>query len=676
MKRIIISVLALFAVLTAVQAKTTDIVLKSPDGKTSVNIVAGGPSLSYSVTRGGLEVLSPSELAMTIRTSGKSGDKDVVTGGSVKKVKNGKIDNVLHPEFYKYSSLKESYNEVTLTLNDGFGVVFRAYDEGVAYRFFSTAVKAGDKVIGEVAQYNFSKDYHAYVPYSNGQQGQNPYQCSFESKYTYTPISGFRTDWPAFSPLLVCLDGGMKVAITESDLESYPGMFLRKNLDKENALYGAFANIPSETEMDRMHRQVKAVAYSDIQAEIHKSASKSAPRYFPWRVLAISDKDTQLAENPIVWLLGAENRIGDTSWIKPGMVAWDYWNNWGLSGVDFKSGLNTETWKYYIDFASKNGIEYVVLDEGWNPEREADLTLVSPGVDLEELVRFAKEKNVGLFLWAISYTLDKQLEEVCQKYSAMGIKGFKVDFIDRDDQQAVEMNYRIAETCAKYHLLLDLHGMYKPAGFNRTFPHVLNYEGVWGLENMKWSTDDIIEYDVTYPYIRMLAGPLDYTQGAMRSVGQPRRGRNGVSGFVPSFSYPSSQGTRSHQVAMYAVLDSPLAMLADSPSAYMKEQETTDFIVRFPTTWDETRVLQGEVGQFIVTARRKGNKWYVGGLNGWTARDIVLDLGFTGSKTVEIYKDGINVDKIPVDYKLEKVELSGPVTIHMAPGGGFAAIIE
>lgn len=606
---------------------------------------------------------------MTFNKSEKSGIKQVSIGGTVKSAKTMTVNNVIDAPFYKFSSLNEQYNQVNLNLNDGFGVIFRAYNEGVAYRFYATTLHADDEVTAELAEYNFSKDYNAYVPYSNSTKA-NPYQCSFESKYTYAPISEFRTDWPAFSPILVCIDGGKKVAITESDIESYPGMFIRKNLSKDNSLFGAFANIPSKTEKDSWHRQEMAIEYSDVLAKINNDSSKNNPRYFPWRVLAISDIDTELPENPIVYLLGNDNKIGDYSWVKPGKVAWDYWNNWGLAGVDFQSGLNNETWKYYIDFASKNGIEYVVLDEGWYPERDADIMKATEGIDLEELVSYAKERNVGLFLWAISYTLDNQLEEACQKYSAMGIKGFKVDFIDRDDQKAVEMNYRIAEMTAKYHLLLDLHGMYKPAGFNRTFPHVLNYEGIWGLENMKWSTEDIIEYDVTYPYIRMLAGPLDYTQGAMRSVGSIRRG------FVPNMSYPSSQGTRAHQVAMYAVLDSPLAMLADSPTSYMKEQETTDFIVRFPTVWDETRILQGEVGQYIVTARRSGDNWYIGGMTNWTAREITLDLSFTNCEKAEVYRDGINVNKIPVDYKIETVSAKEPLNIKMAPGGGFAIIVE
>mgnify|MGYP002856203767 FL=1 len=670
MKRILTSLICMALALSAWSAKSDVYKLASPDGATIVSVNAGGKTLTYSVQRNGQEVLGTSAMSMTLRTTRKNKINEFQVGGTVKKAVTSSVNRQIDAPFYKFSTLQEKYNQLDLTLNDGFGILFRAYDHGVAFRFYATSLQKDDIVLDELTEYNFGKDYEAFIPYGNGKES-NPYQLSFESKYTRAPISTFRDDWPAFSPLLVCLDGGMKVAITESDLEAYPGMFLRKNLQKANSLVGAHANIPSKTQKDSWHQQEMAIEYSDIMAIIRKDSSKKAPRNFPWRVLAITDNDAQLAETPLVYLLGEENRIGDTSWIKPGKIAWDYWNNWALEGVDFESGLNNETWKYYIDFASKNGIEYVIFDEGWYQERAGDIMAITPGLDVEELVKYANERNVGIILWAISYTLDKDLEGACKYFSEMGVKGFKVDFIDRDDQEAVELNYRVAEMMAKYHLLLDLHGMYKPAGFNRTFPHTLNYEGIWGLENMKWSTEDIIEYDVTFPFIRMLAGPVDYTQGAMRSVGNTRRG------FAPSFSYPASQGTRSHQIGMYVVLDSPLAMLADSPTAYEKEPETTQFIASIPTVWDETRILEGEVGKFIVTARRSGDKWYIGGLTGWTPKDVSLDLGFTGCKKATIYKDGINVNKIPIDHKIETVPVtSEPLSVRMAPGGGFAIILE
>ena len=343
---------------------------------------------------------------------------------------------------------------------------------------------------------------------------------------------------------------------------------------------------------------------------------------------------------------------------------------WNITGVDFTAGINTQTYKYYIDFASANGIEYVVLDEGWSDP--LDIMRIKPVIDLRELCRYAESKGVGLVLWAVSYVLDKDLEKACKTYSRMGIKGFKVDFMDRDDQTIPEQLYRIAEMAANYQMIVDYHGMYKPAGMNRTWPNVLNFEGVWGLEQMKWSRDDMVEYDVTFPYIRMLSGQVDYTPGAMRN--QLRHE------FTPNNGNPTSQGTRARQVAEYVVFDAPFEMLCDNPSAYMKEQETTDFITAIPTVWDETRILQGEIGKYIVTARRKGEKWYIGGLTNWDARDISLDLsGLTkGTHAVTVYRDGVNATRNATDYVLDSLEIpmNKPFLVHLAPGGGFAMVIE
>ena len=416
--------------------------------------------------------------------------------------------------------------------------------------------------------------------------------------------------------------------------------------------------------------QVFVDTYTGNLAVIKENASKKAPRHFPWRALAIAEQETSLPTNNLVYLLASPNRIGDTSWIKPGKVAWDWWNDWNITGVDFKAGINTQTYKYYIDFASRNGIEYVVLDEGWS--EPLDILKVNGDIDLRELVRYAASKKVDLVLWAVSYVLDNNLERACEIYSKMGIKGFKVDFMNRDDQVVTEQLYRIASTAARYHMLIDYHGMYKPAGMNRTWPNVINFEGVWGLEQMKWSRDDMVVYDVTFPFIRMLSGPVDYTQGAMRNAVK--------SEYVPNNSNPMSQGTRARQVAEYIVFDSPLVMLCDNPTAYMKEQETVDFITDIPTVWDETRILQGALGKFIVTARRSGDKWYVGGLTDWSERDLSLDLSnlVKGQHNAVLYRDGINAVRNGTDYRIEPVEIQSkkPFLVHMAPGGGFVLVIE
>ena len=660
MKRFLTFCLLVLLSAGAVQAKTYQ--LTSPDGRTAVTVDVQD-QIRWSVTHDGTQVLAPSALSMTIE------GREIGLKARVKKAQTEKVDRTIAAPFWRQASLHDCYNQLTLTLDGGWGVTFRAYDgEGVAYRFWSTAVRKGDRVKAEKAEFNFGKDHTAYVPYSSGGK-KNPFRTSFESRYTVAPLSAFRSDELAFSPLLVCFDGGLRVEITDADIESYPGMFLGKG-EKACSLKGAFAPVPEAVKETPERGQVIVERYGTDLAVIRADASKKAPRNFPWRVLAIADDDTGLPVNNLVYLLASPSRVDDISWIRPGKVAWDWWNWWNITGVDFEAGINTETYKYYIDFAAKNGIEYVVLDEGWSDP--LDILKIKPVIDLKELTRYAASKNVGLVLWAVSYVLDKDLEEACRRYAEMGIKGFKVDFMDRDDQTIPEQLYRIAEAAARHHLFLDFHGMYKPAGMDRTWPNVLNFEGVWGLEQLKWSRDDMVSYDVTFPYIRMLSGPVDYTPGAMRNQLKDE--------FVPYNRNPSSQGTRSHQVAEYVIFDAPFEMLCDNPSAYMKEQETTDFLTAIPTVWDETRVLQGQVGQYIVTARRSGSKWYVGGLTGWEARDLKLDLGtlVQGRHNARLYRDGANAARNATDYKLEPVAVQGgePFQVHLAPGGGFVLVIE
>ena len=364
----------------------------------------------------------------------------------------------------------------------------------------------------------------------------------------------------------------------------------------------------------------------------------------------------------------------DISWIKPGKVAWDWWNNWNIWGVDFKAGINNETYKYYIDFAAEKGIEYVILDEGWAVNGKADLFQVVPEIDLPMLVKYAESKGVGIVLWAGYAAMDKDMERVCQHYSEMGVKGFKVDFMDRDDQIVVNFYERMAATAAKYHLFIDFHGAYKPTGLSRTYPNILNYEGVFGLEQCKWikSDVDMMQYDVTIPFIRMLAGPMDYTPGAMRNASK--------NCYSPNWSEPMSQGTRCHQLAEYIVFDAPFAMLCDAPTAYRQEPECTELIASIPTVWDETLMLGGQIGQYVVTAKRKGSVLYIGALTNWNKRSFELDLTKSGitSGTITMFVDGPNAHRKGVDYQKKEIPVpaDGKLTLELAPGGGAVVIIR
>lgn len=654
--------LAAFAgALTAGSSAAKVYKLSSPDGRTAVEVDVQ-KQITWSVRHGGQQVLAPSAISLT------AAGNVIGYDARVKSARTEKIRGTVAAPFWRQAVIEERYNELELTLPDGWSLTFRAYDgEGVAYRFSSTSLKKGDRITAEQAEFNFDRDYTAYVPYNP--DTEHPFATSFESKYTVAPLSAFRSDALAFSPLLVCLDGGLRVEVTDADIESYPGMFLKKG-SRSLSLEGSFAPVPAATRETPRRGQVVVDRYSDDLAVIRENASKKAPRHFPWRVLAIAESDADLPVNNLVYLLASPSRVKDISWIKPGKVAWDWWNDWNITGVDFEAGINTRTYKHYIDFAAENGIEYVVLDEGWSAP--LDIMKLNPAIDLKELAKYASSKGVDLVLWAVSYVLDKDLEKACKTYSKMGIKGFKVDFMNRDDQEVTEQLYRIAEAAARHQMLVDYHGMYKPAGMNRTWPNVLNFEGVWGLEQMKWTTEDIVEYDVTFPYIRMLSGPVDYTPGAMRNALKRE--------FAPNNSNPVSQGTRARQVAEYVVFDAPFEMLCDNPSAYRKEQETTDFITAIPTVWDETRILQGTVGQYIVTARRSGTRWYIGGLTGWEARDLSLDLSglVKGKHSAVLYRDGVNAARNATDYKIETVEVQSkkPLPVHMAPGGGFVLVID
>ena len=472
-----------------------------------------------------------------------------------------------------------------------------------------------------------------------------------------------------FLPLVVEAAEGIKLCLTESHLEDYPGLYLQA--DEGNSLKGLSARYP---------KQLKQGGHNNLQMLVLEReqfiAKVKGERSFPWRIAMISRSDADMANNNLSYLLGAPCRLDDTSWIRPGKVAWDWWNDWNIGGVDFKSGVNTATYKHYIDFAGEHGIEYVILDEGWAVNLKADLMQVVPEINLKEIIDYAATKNVGIILWAGYWAFERDMENVCRHYSQMGVKGFKVDFMDRDDQIITDFYYRTAATCARYHLLVDFHGAFKPAGLNRTYPNAINFEGVFGLEQLKWipKGHDQVTYDCQVPFIRQAGGPLDYTQGAMI---------NSVKGaYAPSNSLPMSQGTRCHQLGLYMVFDSPLSMLCDSPTNYrILGGDCTGFIAKVPTTWDETRVLAGEIGKYVVTARRKGSTWYVGGITNWDARDVKVDTSVlgSGSWTMESFTDGINATRRADDFchkTATTVAAGSTIDLHMAPGGGFAIILR
>lgn len=633
--------------------------LKSPDGKLITSISLDN-KINYSVSHEGDIILNPSNLSVQL-------DNGLVwgIGSNLQNSKTVSVNQEILASFYKRNIIKDHYNELTLSFKEKFNLIFRAYNDGVAYRFASTGNK--DFIVkNEEASFNFEKDFNAFIPYVKGEfkDIESQYSNPFENKYTYTLLSKMNRNLLAFSPLVMNLDGGKKVCLAESDLENYPGMFLI-NTDGSTSLRSNFAPYPAVTKQGGYNQLQKIVTSRENFIAKCKAKAK-----LPWRAIIVSKEDKELADNDMVYKLATPSRLNDLSWIKPGKVAWDWWNSWGLSNVDFVAGINNPTYMAYIDFASKNGIEYVILDEGWAVNKQADLFQVVPEIDLKKLIAYAKSKNVDIILWAGYYAFDRDMERVCKHYSEMGIKGFKIDFMDRDDQLMVDFNYRAAKTAAKYKLLVDFHGTYKPTGINRTYPNVINFEAVHGLEQMKWTGPELdqVTYDVTIPFIRMVAGPLDYTQGAMRNA--TKRTHRGIN------DEPMSQGTRCRQLAEYVVFESPLNMLCDSPTNYDKEQECTNFISTIPTVWDNTIAMNGEIGKYVSIARQKKDVWYVGSMTNWETRSIELDLSFLkeGNYEAEVFHDGVNANRIASDYRKEIISIPSnrKMAITMAQGGGYA----
>ena len=670
-------VLVCSAAFSAEKSRTT--VLVSPDGNLKVTAVSGASGLTWAVERAGLTVLEPSAIGISV-------DGRALLKGAARETARSAVSTSFATPVYKKSSVEDRYNTVTLRYGRDARVEFRAYDDGAAYRILSDDAKAA-KVDDETVEYRFASDYNAFVPYVNDNRGGERYCFSFESYYDETPLSKMFPDSLAITPLAVCLPGGVKAIAMDAGVVNYPAMMLLKG--EGNTLKAEFPPVPGKVTQGGYNRL--NLVPDNRQPYI---AAVQGAFATPWRTVVVTARDADILNCDIAQRLAEPCRLDDVSWIKPGKVAWDWWNNNNITGVDFVAGMNTDTYKAYIDFASANGIEYIIIDEGWSgggmrnvgPVRADALFEINPAMDIDGLVAYGRSKGVDIILWSSWIDMiagDPEngyasTEKMMAHYAAKGIKGFKVDFIDRDDQVALNSMYRIAGIAAKYHLLLDYHGMH-PIGIQRTYPNVVNFEGVKGMENSKWEqrgprgpVHNQPRYDVTIPYLRALAGPMDYTPGSMANALR--------NNFFGNNDHPMSQGTRVHQMAMYTLFEAPLQMLADSPRRYTREQECTDFIAKVPTVFDETVALDGELGEYLVVARRKGSVWYVAAMTDWTPRDLVVDLSFlgSGSHSADIFADGANAHRDAEDYRhsMQSVSASDKLDIHLAGGGGWAAIIR
>ena len=620
----------------------------SPGGNIKVELIPEGV-LKIAATYKGQIILKPSEINMRLKNK-TLGDNPLLLS-----VEKHSKDTVLFPVVkVKTASIGDHYNEIVAHFRGGYYVVVRAYDDGFAYRF-GTEFPDSITVISEKGDFVFDKNHMLWW----GKERR--FQSSNQVFYDYKSLRQVSRDDLASLPLMIDIYGGPKIVITESDLIDYPGMWFRGNNDL--VLSRVSPRVPAKIEK-HSDRDLRIVARKDF---IAKTKGK---RTFPWRVFAIADKDKNLLINQMTYLLASPQKLKDTDWIKPGKVAWDWWNANNIYGVDFKAGINTNTYKYYIDFASKYGLEYIIMDEGWY--KLGDLHSIVPEIDLKELLSYAKKKNVGIILWCVWKTLDDQLE-MLDEFEKWGVKGIKVDFMNRDDQEMVNFYHKIARMAADHHLLVDFHGSYKPAGLRRMYPNVLTREGVNGGEEFKWSTEQTPEHDLIIPFCRMLAGPMDYTPGAMHNAQEKD--------FRPIFDTPMSMGTRCHQLAMYVCYESPLQMLCDAPSNYYKEPECMEFLSAVPVVWDTTIVLDAKVSDYMVVARKHGDDWYVGAMTDWGERDITVDFSFLPENKkydMTMYIDGPNANRIAIDFKQIKKEVDKNFKekIHLAKGGGMAIMLK
>jgi alpha-glucosidase len=620
----------------------------SPNGAIVV-AVAADADLKWSVAMNGKPVLLPSSIGMTFNYDQTIGKSPRVRGS-----KATSVNQTLRPVVkIKRAEIKDHYNERRIDFAGDYSLIVRAYDDGAAYRF-ATRFRGEVEVTSEEANFQFADDHAMYFP------EEASFISHQERQYKHIKISEVGEKFSSLPAIVET--NGPKAAITEADLLDYPGMNLTGGAQR-NSLKGLFPYYPARTALrgDRTEAVTERAQYM---------AKTTGAREFPWRVLVLAENDSTFLDTDIVYRLAAENRIADTSWIRPGKVAWDWWNFNNLYGVPFRAGVNTETYKHYIDFAAENGIEYIILDEGWY--KLGDLMAQTQDIDMEAIAAHARSKNVGLVMWVVWKTLDMQMAQALDQFEKWGVKGIKVDFMQREDQWMVNYYERVAIEAAKRRLLVDFHGSYKPTGLYRTYPNVITSEGVLGLEQSKWGDLASPDSAVVFPFMRMMAGPVDYTPGAMMNGSKTE--------FKPIWNRPMSQGTRCQQLAMYVVYESPLQMLADSPSNYRSEPECLSFLSAVPTVWDETKIISAEIGKHILTARRSEGEWYVGALTNWDARELDLPLSFLGEGDWEadIYMDGPNADRAGVDYAREKRSANQrqSIKIRMAPGGGWAARIS
>ncbi len=653
MKRLYLSGLLLS--LGALSLPAGNYQISSPDGKITATLSdENGDRLTWTIVRDGEVVMHPSRIGIDIQ-----GVKP--QNARIKSVKRRSVDETLKVDVpTKFSEIRDHYNELTLNMAGNWGVNVRVYDNGAAYRIFLN--RKGDAIVtDEIVEFAMPDSTMTYWPVDQYKNFVTPQECSFE----HMALSAVDPTLNGYLPIYMTTPGNAtRVVVTEADVDDYTNLFV--NSDSTSTLTGVFPHVIKDIRLRPGTDRTEDIL--ELQPYI---AEVKGSRTLPWRIVMIAGDDSDLLENTLAWQLSAPSVVEDPSWIKPGIISWDWWSMLNVYGVDFEAGVNTDTYKYIIDFAAAHGIPYILLDEGWSASTW-DLKHYKPEVNVEELVRYGNERGVGLVLWGLWNPLDLDVEGILDVYRDWGVKGIKIDFMNRSDQYMVNFYDRVAKAAADRHLLVDFHGAYKPCGVQRKYPNVMTFEGVLGMEHCKDSRDINPRHNLILPFTRMMAGPMDYTPGAVKTATQED--------FMINFNHPMALGTRGQQAALFVVYESPLQMMADSPSNFMTAPEYADFLSSIPTVWDETIGIRARIGEYLVMARRAGETWYVAGMTDWTPRDmsVVLDFLPEGEWIMTALSDGVNAHREATDYKIttSTVRSGDTVDFHMAPGGGWAAIIQ
>ncbi len=641
-------IIVIIGMLSAAVTFAKDIRLLSPDRNTEV-VLRDGKSLAFEVIFRSKPLFKVENISLDI--DGKA-FAPKVTGST-----RNTVDEVIRPVIReKYSVIHDRYNELTVNLKGGYSLIVRAYDNGIAYRFrtnFRDSITVGaegmDIILGDGDTLYF--------------QHSKTFRSSYETPYEKKAISGITTAGYLCLPALVRKPDDTNILITESDLFDFPGLWLKGT--GRAALTTAHAPYPKELTEE-------GSPYGRGQVKNHEKfiARTAGRRDFPWRVFIVSADDAGLLTNALVYQLAGPSQIADPSWIRPGVVTFDWWGRRGIYGVDFKAGVNTATAKYFIDFAAEFGFEYFLFDDGWCARD--DLFAIAPGLDMDAVMAYAKEKDVKIMLWAIWRTFEKQKEKAWEQFEKWGISGIKFDFMNRDDQQMVRFYREVAEEAAKRKMVIDFHGAYKPAGLRRAYPNVLTREALIEFEYNGWTKHVTPRHDNLLPYLRMVTGPMDYIPYTTRNATKKN--------FRPVGDMPMGQGTRAHSMAQFVIYESPMQMLPDGPSDYYRERECTEFISKIPVEWDDLKVLRAKLGEYTVLARKNGDNWYIGAITDWQERsfDIRFDFVGEGKYTMEYIEDGINAGTRAIDYKKKSrtITAGDMMKINLASGGGWVAILQ